>query len=566
MRALNRRHRRWRNRHTQPVLLAPNEPRFLDALAALGRLIFRYRSELAPIGTAAALDVAALYLHHRDPAWWPWIAGLSLCGVVVLLLSPLVERRAERRYAAIATAAAGVWLSIATALGPARDPLQPVLLLITVVGGAPWWAHRRRRARVRVERTIEAWPDVAEKIGLAGSRVMSAVVDAWGWRARIALQNGQTTADVIARVPAIESSFGTRPGAVRVEADPAHAGRVSVRVLAEDPHANVLPWPGPSIRSIADPIPLGVFEDAEPVQISILGRHVLIGGISGSGKSGVLNTIVGNLVACEDVELWGVDLKGGMELRPWESCLKELATTPAEATALMKEAVARLERRARALGDESARIWTPTPQAPALVVVVDEYAELPDNAPDAVKAADSIGRRGRAPLVTLLTATQRPTQKAMGEGTIRSQMDVRVCLRVRERRDVDLVLDKGMLAAGWHAHTLDAPGKFLISAEGFNQPRRARAFLVTDDDVRRTAARYPIDRTLEPLRRELVTLPDPEQTLREALSTAPEAGLSVPELKDLTGMGRTWIYDRLQQLATDGEARQVSRGRWRAET
>ena len=51
-----------------------------------------------------------------------------------------------------------------------------------------WWAHRRRRARV--ERTIEAWPDVTERTGLAGSRVMSAVVDAWGWRARIALHNG----------------------------------------------------------------------------------------------------------------------------------------------------------------------------------------------------------------------------------------------------------------------------------------------------------------------------------------------------------------------------------------
>ncbi|MFL6147502.1 MAG: hypothetical protein ACJ72I_08375 [Pseudonocardiaceae bacterium] len=46
----------------------------------------------------------------------------------------------------------------------------------------------------------------------------------------------------------------------------------------------------------------------------------------------------------------------------------------------------------------------------------------------------------------------------MGAGAVRSQMDVRMCLRVRERRDVDLVLGQGMLAAGWHAHTLDAPG------------------------------------------------------------------------------------------------------------
>jgi S-DNA-T family DNA segregation ATPase FtsK/SpoIIIE len=32
----------------------------------------------------------------------------------------------------------------------------------------------------------------------------------------------------------------------------------------------------------------------------------------------------------------------------------------------------------------------------------------------------------------------------------------------------------------------------------------------------------------------------------------------------ITGMGRTWIYDRLQALAEAGRARQVTRGRWRA--
>ena len=64
---------------------------------------------------------------------------------------------------------------------------------------------------------------------------------------------------------------------------------------------------------------------------------------------------------------------------------------------------------------------------------VDEYAELAENVPDAASDADSIGRRGRAVAVTLIAATQRPTQKAMGQGALRSQMDVRICFRVRER-------------------------------------------------------------------------------------------------------------------------------------
>src|SRR5262249_12065313 len=112
------------------------------------------------------------------------------------------------------------------------------------------------------------------------------------------------------------------------------------------------------------------------------------------------------------------------------------------------------------------------------------------HAATAAESADSVARRGRAVAVTLLAATQRPTQQAMGRGAVRSQMDVRVCLRVRERRDADLILGQGMLAAGWAAHTLDAPGKFLVSAEGHATPRRARAFLVTNDDVRTEATRW----------------------------------------------------------------------------
>ena len=124
------------------------------------------------------------------------------------------------------------------------------------------------------------------------------------------------------------------------------------------------------------------------------------------------------------------------------------------------------------------------------MIIVDEYAELADDAPEATGDADSIARRGRAVAVTLIAATQRPTQKAMGQGALRSQMDIRISFRVRERKDVDLILGQGMLTAGWHAHTLNAPGKFLISAPEHDTPRRARAYLVTDEAVTATAARH----------------------------------------------------------------------------
>ena len=98
-------------------------------------------------------------------------------------------------------------------------------------------------------------------------------------------------------------------------------------------------------------------------------------------------------------------------------------------------------------------------------------APLAVRGPDAMSDTDSIARLGRAVAVTLIAATQRPTQKAMGQGAVRSQMDLRICFRVREPRDVDLILGQGMLRAGWDAHNLNAPGKFLVSAPGHDSPQ-----------------------------------------------------------------------------------------------
>lgn len=124
------------------------------------------------------------------------------------------------------------------------------------------------------------------------------------------------------------------------------ANRCELRVLDMDPHADAIPWPGPSVTSITQPIDFGPFEDATPCRVLFLRRHGLAGGATGGGKSGWLNVLVGNLVACTDVVIWGVDLKKGMELGPWSPCIDRLATTADEARALLADAVAILEARA----------------------------------------------------------------------------------------------------------------------------------------------------------------------------------------------------------------------------
>jgi hypothetical protein len=64
--------------------------------------------------------------------------------------------RIECVYAVTAIYAAGVWLAVATALGPFAAPLPQALAIGALSLSMPWWAHRRRRARVRVERKLRA--------------------------------------------------------------------------------------------------------------------------------------------------------------------------------------------------------------------------------------------------------------------------------------------------------------------------------------------------------------------------------------------------------------------------
>jgi hypothetical protein len=600
-RRMRRQARRIRRTGMQPMMIFNSGDQLPEtAWLVIFHLAWRYRSELAPAYLAAVILGVSWWLHVTHPQSWALLLGAAIvaAAAVAALGARLgVPTLTERLYAAITTLAVGGWTAAATVHGPFVSPLPQAMAIGGLALSVPWWAHRRRRAKVRVERKLEAWPEIAQAIGLAGSQVMSAVVDVWGWRARLRLARGQTIADVTVKISAIESGLGTFRGAVRVYPTPDDlANRCELRVLDTDPHADAVVWPGPSVTSITEPIDLGPFEDATPCRVLFLRRHALGGGATGAGKSGWLNVLMGNLVACGDVVIWAIDLKKGMELRPWESCIGRLATSPEQAVALLRDAVAILHARAEQLAATGRRVWQPSSDAPALIIIIDEYAELADDAPDAIRHADAIARLGRAVAVTMIAATQRPTQKAMGQGAVRSQMDIRTCFRVRERKDVDLVLGQGMLSAGWNAHTLNAPGKFLVSTAEHTTPKRARGYLVTDQAVSDTATGYAdsrpeLDETSRraigaELNNENAEMTDENElsvsevtkrghaeaamavqdALWLALVMAPDEGCDIGELLRVTEMSRPTLYRYLGQLVKSGHAVQVGRGRWRAAT
>jgi S-DNA-T family DNA segregation ATPase FtsK/SpoIIIE len=136
---------------------------------------------------------------------------------------------------------------------------------------------------------------------------------------------------------------------------------------------------------------------------------------------------------------------------------------------------------------------------------------------------------------------------------------------------------------------LNAPGKFLISAPEHDTPRRARAYLVTDETVTETATRHaPLRPRLDEVSRQAMeersdsptyaaaAMPDaeaadtdetdsgaPDALLWAMLSRAPAEGIPVADLVAVTGMSHRWVNYRLKALADVGRAVQIKRGVWR---
>jgi S-DNA-T family DNA segregation ATPase FtsK/SpoIIIE len=330
--------------------------------------------------------------------------------------------------------------------------------------------------------------------------------------------------------------------------------RAVLRIVNNDPLAAPIPWPGTKATSINEPIVLGRFEDGDPVAIRLVGEHVLTAGTMGRGKSGVLNAFMAELSSRTDVVLWGIDMKRGLELSPWRPVLDRLATT------------------ADLLAERRERKWQPSPAEPALVIAVDELAELDA---DAMALLERLARMGRAEGIVLIAVTQRPSADVLGGLDARTQMAARIALGVVEPRDGELILGAGRLSQGWRPDRLAGPGYFLVLVpDQHEQPRPARAYWLTDEAVSATAGRpgagrpklYPVSVHGPASESRTVTAAEADDALLELLASAPHAGLTVGELAERIGRKRTWVYDRLSAHARTGRVARVGRGRWRTRT
>ncbi len=244
--------------------------------------------------------------------------------------------------------------------------------------------------------------------------------------------------------------------------------------------------------------------------------HILIAGLTGSGKSSIINSLLYALSALSNVAIVAVDLKR-VELSPWRDRLTVLAVEGREVDGVLVQLRTEIERREQLLQELGEREWR-AELGPWLVFLVDEFAELTvadlnrlieatqaeqttqaDNAVHSMmrRARSSLGirsgilesfaRKCRALGVTIIVATQYPTADVV-DTQVRSQFSLRFMCRVSSKEQVKVCLGNGMEEhVDVRDLSPDQPGSFVVAGLETNV-FTARASWIDDDLVRARAA------------------------------------------------------------------------------
>jgi S-DNA-T family DNA segregation ATPase FtsK/SpoIIIE len=219
--------------------------------------------------------------------------------------------------------------------------------------------------------------------------------------------------------------------------------------------------------------------------------HLLIAGTTGSGKSGCLNTLLTSVLlraTPDDVRLILIDPKR-IELSHFESVphlLTPVVSSPKEASAVLANCLAEMERRYERLSSVRARNINEAnrafrqrgePTLPYVLVVIDELADLMMVAPQAVEdAVIRLAQKSRAVGIHLVLATQRPSVDVI-TGMIKANVPSRIAFAVSSQTDSRVILDTG------GAESLLGQGDMLFKPLGTSRLQRVQGAYVSEEEI-----------------------------------------------------------------------------------
>lgn len=376
------------------------------------------------------------------------------------------------------------------------------------------WLGRRSENVLRYRRKWDASMQLA---GLTAKiddkrhapKLLKVRSDEWRDRVLVRTVNSMTPEDFRKKAEGFAQDFGALDCRVVDDERPRWmggfgGGRVWLEFLRTDPLVDEIPaLPIPEkvdLRSVQ----VGMDDYSQPWCLPALGAHVLLGGMTGAGKSGLLWSLIRGL--CPDirsgvVQLWGSDAKGGMELGMGRELFTRFCREdPKELEAMLVQLVTISRARAARL-EGTDRKLEPTTAEPLYVLVIDEFAaviSLVTDRPLAGRIERLLGTllsQGRATGIHVLGAIQEPLKSVL---TLRGLFSHRVAMRYVEEKYADATLGAGARARG---AACDGPmcredGMAFMMRDKAIMPSRVRAAWVPNELIRAMAVEYAPKRSV----------------------------------------------------------------------
>ncbi|MDQ0768564.1 S-DNA-T family DNA segregation ATPase FtsK/SpoIIIE [Pseudarthrobacter defluvii] len=281
---------------------------------------------------------------------------------------------------------------------------------------------------------------------------------------------------------------------------------------------------------LAAPLGLGA-SGIKLIDLHSDGPHLLVAGTTGSGKSELLRSLTLALALShppERVNFFFIDFKGGSGLGPLSSLVHcvglQTDLSPAEMDRTLASLRAEVRLRENCLSaarvpDISAYASAPAARdlvLPHLVIVIDEFRMLVDDAPEVLRELLRIASIGRSLGIHLVMATQRPQGALTAD--IRANVTSNIALRVQsDMESVDIVNSKDAAAI-----SIGTPGRaFLARGAEAAEEFQGASLAVTSEIVHPAAVE---------VRRTIDYLASPETDSGSSKSSTPTPAQAVEPL------------------------------------
>lgn len=407
-------------------------------------------ADSAPAGVGLTLASVAL----TGAAWW---AGKA-------------TGQQRRLHSAITVAAGSAWFTSAALAGPLTGPIPDLYLM----GGATLalsWNIRQVMRSAGGETSESSGSDkgLLEKVGLARTKLRDVKVEPNRVTVPYELPAGELTNDDVAKaIPRIASALDVPTTAIRVQHDPDSARKGAFVIVPEDMLKTPTMWPGPYApgQSIAVPLRIGVYDDGSDLVLPLLDAiHVLVMGMTGSGKTEGALDVMFELLTRSDVAVWLSDAaKAGQDFQPLIPAMDWAALDTPSAGAMVAAVQSVIPARTAWLRDHSYRAWEPAaaetqtspahscqsgracgcPGMPYLVAWMEEAAKLLRDLGDDMFTG--IAQEARSAGVTLVVSMQRASGYQLSTDT-RASLPAAMCFGVRGD-DAGFALPEEVLDAG----------------------------------------------------------------------------------------------------------------------